>query len=295
MVSRALCALASLSLLLTGLFAPGTAIAQDEAGTAAEARRGREAGIAAAVEQFREGGTERIKRLLARDYVHITPNGTMTTRYTIANGPSYGRVQSVANEQLRIRAFRQVGMASYRQTLRLSNPDGSVTREVMQVFVRQDRNWVLLAGQVASPAGFEGPIVDDGMSPPRNLTEAEEALRSTWEAYLRAVRRTGPNGEPDEDLATIRRILAEDCFFVDSEGNLRSREEVLTRSRPGGVGKLIHEDLNLAVFGSLGVLTSRNQERGSQAMRVFLRRAGQWQMIARKPMSFRPPQAPATR
>jgi hypothetical protein len=248
--------------------------------------------VAAAVEQFREGDAERIRRLLSRDYVHITPDGKMTVRFKVAGGPA-GRVRSVTNERLQIRLFRGIGLASYRQTLRLADPAETATREVMQVFVRRDRAWRLLASQVASPPGLDGPIVADGISPRKNLTEAEEALRSTWEAYLRAVRRTGPGGEPDEDVEAIRRIVAEDCFFIDNEGNVRSREDVLTRSRPG-VGRLIHEDLNLAIFGRIGVLTSRNQERGNQAMRVFLRRSGRWQMIGRKQMSFRHAQAPAT-
>jgi hypothetical protein len=101
-----------------------------------------------------------------------------------------------------------------------------------------------------------------------------------------------PAGDHAEDLDTIRRIFAEDALYVNPDGSVLSREQVLARGHPNTIqltgqqvadavaaNTFFHIDERFAVFGNAVVWTSRNPANRDQSLRVYVRRPAGWQMI----------------
>jgi ketosteroid isomerase-like protein len=227
-----------------------------------------------------------LKDVLAKDFVYITPAGAMTKSWTFGRGDEFNSLQKLELDQLQSRIFGQFAIASYRlKFVRGTSP--SIFRNALQVFRKNETGWKLLVSQIVSFPGLEGPIAATQLTPPDNPRDSERDLRETWEEFLAAVRKTLPGGEPSEDLVTIRRIQAEDCVFVSpNDGTLMGREERLKMGHPGGVGRLSHEDLNIAILGNAAVITSRNQEGGNRSIRLFLKRPSGWQLVTSKQMWY---------
>jgi hypothetical protein len=130
------------------------------------------------------------------------------------------------------------------------------------------------------------------MVPPTNPPAAARELRETWTRQLLAADLKTPQGEHAEDLDTIRSIFAADAMYVNQDGSVLSREQVLERGHPNTVqltgkqveiavaeNKFFHIDERFAIFGRVAVWTSRNPANRDQSLRVYLRRDAGWEMI----------------
>ena len=223
--------------------------------------------------------------VLANDYVHITEDGTMTTSWRIVR-----RTELPATmDQLNIRIFGNVATATYRWRM----ADSARVSSVAQVFQRRRDGWRIIATQVAGPdPGVAGPIAALGIVPPKNPTVAAREIHEVWARQLLAADLKTPAGEHAEDLDTIRSIFAEDCVYVNPDGSILSREQVLARGHPQTVqltgkqvadavaaNKFFHIDERFAVFNNVSVWTSRNPANRDQSLRVYLKRPVGWQMV----------------
>lgn len=262
---------------------------------AAQARPDERA-IADLVEVFRLAafdGTraEQLRPLLAEDYVHITPDGAMTTAWRLAMPTDPN--SAIAIQDMHVRVFGDVGVAAYMWHANDQNQPTSV----MQVFQRRARLWRIVATQVGgrSPS-FSGPITATSPRPPRNTKSAEDEIHAAWNRFMDAVNLRTPKGERAEDIDTVRSIFAEDAIYVDPSGNASTREErlalghgvALRLSGDQKVGTVVvrgayvpdHVDRYLAIFGNAAVWTSRNPANSDQSVRVWLKRPAGWQMVA---------------
>lgn len=255
------------------------------------------------VEQFRNVAAhsdpdQKIAGLLADDYVHITPDGAMTTSWRLARDSVVPG--SVTMNKLHIRVFGDLAVASYRWRSTVAGAEK--TTSVIQVFRKQQGAWRAIATQAGGrDPGFLGPMAAAGMTAPRNPAGREDEVRGTWDRYTAAADMRTPAGDRAEDMDTIRSILAEDCLFVQPNGDPVPRDQRLAQGHPKTVqltgnqkagavsaNSFKHTDVHLAVSGNAAIWTSRNPGNGDQSVRVFLKRPAGWQMVVvRHGMSFR--------
>jgi len=225
-------------------------------------------------------------RLLADDYVHVTEDGSMTTAWRIVRE----KVPEPTTDQLNVRVFGDVAVASYRW--RIGDADAE-TSSVAQVFQKRAAGWRIIATQVGGihPA-ISGPIGAVAIIPPKNATKAAREVRETWIRQLLAADLKTPNGKHAEDLDIIRSIFAADAAYVNPDGSVLSREQVLARGHPNTIqlsskqvadavaaNTLFHIDERFAVLGDAAIWTSRNRTNRDQSFRVYVRRPLGWQMV----------------
>lgn len=225
-------------------------------------------------------------RLLADNYVHVTEDGSMTTAWRIVREKAPAAVM----DQLNVRVFGDVAVASYRW--RIGNADTKAS-SVAQVFQKGASGWRIIATQVGGihPA-IAGPIGAVAIIPPKNAPAAAREVRETWIRQLLAADLKTQTGEHAEDPDTIRSIFAADAMYVNPDGSVLSREQVLARGHPNTVqlsskqvadavaaNTLFHIDERFAVLGDAAIWTSRNLANRDQSFRVYVRRPLGWQMV----------------
>jgi ketosteroid isomerase-like protein len=255
-----------------------------------------EQAIVQIVESFRastfgDDHNGKIRQLLADDYVHITPDGILTTSWRLMAKAS--QAPSIKIDKLHIRVFGDLGVASY-----LWRMDGeNRTTSVMQVFQKRQGRWRIIATQLGGPnPSLTGQITATNIIAFRNSKQSETEIHKTWDRFMGAVNLRTPKGERAEDIDTIRSIFAEDAIYIEPNGNASTREERLALGHPNAlrltgeqkIGAVVvpgayvpdHIDRQLAVFGNVAVWTSRNPANGDQSVRVWLKRPSGWQMVA---------------
>jgi len=242
------------------------------------------------IDEFRDmakvSDSDAKSRLLADDYVHVTEDGSLTTAWRIVRG----KVPAATSDRLNVRVFGGVAVASYRW--RIGDAD-TRTSSVAQVFQKRATGWRIIATQVGgiNPA-ISGPIGAVAIIPPKNATAATREVRETWIRQLLAADLKTPTGEHAEDLDTIRSIFAADAVYVNPDGSVLSREQVLARGHPNTIrlnservadavaaNTLFHVDERFAVIRDVAIWTSRNPANGDQSFRVYVKRPLVWQMV----------------
>ncbi len=234
-------------------------------------------------------------RLLADNYVHITEDGAMTTSWRIVRD----RKVAWITDRLTVRTFGDVAVANYRW--HTAEAPTKMTN-VAQVFQKRTKSWRIIATQVGGlDSPLPGPITAVSIVPPSTPPEVAREIRETWVRQLLAADLKTPAGDHAEDLDTIRSIFAEDAMYVNPDGSVLSREQVLARGHPNttqltgkqvadaiAANSLFHIDERFVAFGNAVVWTSRNRKNKDQSLRVYLKRPGGWQMIfVHHGMSFR--------
>ena len=96
------------------------------------------------------------------------------------------------------------------------------------------------------------------------------------------------------DRGTLERIIADDFLGIGPPGNTVTKRDIIPAEGSRGGLSLTGQDIKARVFGDTVIVTGRGvpktQEKGEARFTVvFVKRAGQWQMVAGH-LSLVPPQ-----
>ena len=144
-----------------------------------------------------------------------------------------------------------------------------------------------LAGLVAVSAWLtlSGPLATTAQSAKNsNNKNAEQAIRQLMSELA--------NAQQKGDTATLDRIWADDCTFINSSGELQTKAQRLAEIKSGELKfeSMRRDDVQVRVYGDTAVVTSRGtvkgQRRGqdfsgqSRGTSVYVKKQGRWQVVA---------------
>jgi ketosteroid isomerase-like protein len=91
------------------------------------------------------------------------------------------------------------------------------------------------------------------------------------------------------DTATLGRLLADDFFFTDEDGQVLNKAQYLDRATHTRLDSYSFDDMRARLYGDTGVVTSRmtgNGTYGGEGEKfdvrytdVFVKKAGHWQIV----------------
>lgn len=109
--------------------------------------------------------------------------------------------------------------------------------------------------------------------------QAVTSLERQWEAALL-----------NKDQAAIDKIVASDCVFVGSNGELMTKAQADEENRITSLSKSTIIDIAVRVFGDVAVVVGSNMENSVNRQRVttgwyrwtdvWVRRDGRWQVVS---------------
>jgi hypothetical protein len=246
------------------------------------------ANLVEAHRQFAEARSSDFQKAMAPDYVHVTPEGTITTAWRVT--PPSSRNVTIRVEKLHIAVFGDLAVASCLWHVNAGTSEHSPL--VVQVFQRRD-GWRAIATQIGGRDPWLGRITVERVSPANNPVDVEQTIRTAWSRLLRAMDLRTPGGGRAEDTDVVRTVIADDCQFVLFNGDLLTRDQRLAQGHPDTqqvtsaerqttvqANTFHHVDEQLAVFGAAAVWVSRNPANGDQSFRVWQQRQSGWQIVA---------------
>jgi ketosteroid isomerase-like protein len=91
------------------------------------------------------------------------------------------------------------------------------------------------------------------------------------------------------DTATLGRLLADDFFFTDEDGQVLNKTQYLDRAAHTQLDSYSFDDMRAHVYGETGVVTSRMNGSGTYGGKgtkfdvrytdVFVKKDGHWQIV----------------
>lgn len=91
------------------------------------------------------------------------------------------------------------------------------------------------------------------------------------------------------DTATLGRLLADDFFFTDEDGQILNKAQYLERAAHTRLDSYSFDDMRARVYGDTGVVTSRMTGNGTYGGKgakfdvrytdVFVKQDGHWQIV----------------
>ena len=92
-----------------------------------------------------------LERVLAPDYDHFRPHGTVENRAQYLEDRKTGSVDfdSLVADEIKVRVYGDTAIVSYRSTAKGKDPDGTIDeqRRWTRVFVRKNGQWQLVHSQ----------------------------------------------------------------------------------------------------------------------------------------------------
>lgn len=145
---------------------------------------------------------------------------------------------------------------------------------------------MLLAGcnQSGNSTASSSPATPASSASPQPKEDVEQVLTKIERDWADAILK--------KDIATIERIVAEDCIFIVPDGRILTRAQTNEELRAGvwSPESLAYENMKVRVFGDAAVVTALQIEKSTLKGKdssgrylftdIFVKRNGSWQVVA---------------
>jgi len=221
-----------------------------------------------------------LNRVLADDYTYIDGDGLVLTKQQILDEFNSGddRITSYQRQDDKVRVFGDAAILTYRYQIEETYKGHKVGGDLRmtRIFAKREGHWLMIGGQ------------DTRVKPQPDFT----SFTSNDELTLKRLEQDWLDAYREGDADKMSRILADDFVGRWADGSTTDKrgtvEPVRTGAEKHSANQLV--ECKVRIYGEAAVVTGINTEQsilegrdGSGTISftdVFVRRGGQWQVVA---------------
>jgi ketosteroid isomerase-like protein len=220
-----------------------------------------------------------VERIHANDLVFTNADGSVTHKADLVDGIRSGdmKFESIEMSDVKVQDLGKVAVVTGKVIERghYTTVDLSGTYRFTDVWAKRDGRWQIVGGQETREASAS-TSANNSVGEEKEVVRVQDAL---IDAYLK------------HDTATLDRILADDYIYIDDDGFVLSKQQILDEFNSGDdrITFYKRQDDKVRVFDDTAIMTYRYQTEETykghevggdlRLTRVFAKRNGRWLMV----------------